>query len=633
MKNGPGPFQITINGAVVQVTPSTAAIRYIGVWVCMVLSWTEQVRQLSWRISLYCRLALRHHLPITTAVYFFNTFLMSKIEHILRHCFIPAPSLKRWDRIIAHTVSQLAGSPHFRFHAHAVAYLCGVALPSSRYSVIRSSELFFRLSSRSHCASLSLERARDVHCPLKYNRALRIQKQTVKRYKLSLVLSSSRDSWMSCPAFPPGLARTRIATMHGIPSLVVFGFLGHWGASLVPRSIKILVTASTKGGAAWSIGFDPSIPSFSHFSSSSPVRDRHCLTIQAVAIALFACPVSWSIEILLLDDSVLRSILTFLSTPSTRVKLRTPGRPALHLIHRLAEQHTAYGSRISFFAANISIPSIASAVAILDAEVATAATVPALPSFALELVHGEQGCLLHSGSTISNSSLVLADPRQHLNRMEVKSSLAKWSISKSQSVFAGDYARDLYRVVAKEGSPLEIALCLRICTNTVHHVRLDDNEGSPTLLCKLPGCVAPSSASPASASSVVCSVTHMLRCQAPLAVIRRYRIKRDLLHLIAVSSDEGKDWHAGLPYSKILPDLPLSAILQRLLNPRLASPGLVEYRFCFGAWSNTEQATAAAISSCSVEAWTQVRMLLFRSMVSFCLDQFKRANLKPFPRC
>lgn len=622
-----GTFQVKIDGAAICVTACNVSLRYIGVWVCMALSWSDQVQRLNWRVHSFCRTAIRHRLPTPVAVYLFNVFLLAKLEHVLRHCVVPRSTLRGWDKALVRTISRLSGALHFRFQTYAFAYLADLTLPSELYPALRVSELFFRLNGGNHCAALSALRAADVRSPLKFNRFAAVQNLASKSFGLSFSPSPLHGWVLPAPgassAPPFGALQRSVVLADSINATLAFGHLGPWGHGLPAATVSVLaLVAQTAEDMAWSITFEPFSASPSSFSSRSSMADRHTATVEAVTTAAFACPITWSVRFILVDASVCKAVDRFLSASSWRQRLRTNARPLLTLLSRLQQERAQYNSTLSFSAVKQDLlpPQSLSAPWL---EACQALRKPADPRLRLNWFTGEAAFALHSGAVASNSTVLMQDPRRALLLQLKNSRLSLWQASHSQSLFAGDYSRDLYRAVAANGSSKELALCARICTNTIHRVSPRNESGLSILTCPFDSCAA---------SAPHSSVVHRLQCREPSELASRASLKNEVLTLLSNSSASGRLWHRNLRWSAVVADLPLSCILRRLLDPHQRSTGVVDYRFLFGAWTRTEQASAARLTACSTAVWDQLRLLLFRSVASSCLRAFSKAGIPAFPR-
>ena len=78
------------------------------------------------------------------AVYFFNVYLMAKIEYGLRYAQVTREQASAWDKTVVGTICNLAGMAR-KMHTSAAALALGLRLPSQHEVAVNAPR---RVSSR-----------------------------------------------------------------------------------------------------------------------------------------------------------------------------------------------------------------------------------------------------------------------------------------------------------------------------------------------------------------------------------------------------------------------------------------------------------------------------------------------------
>lgn len=605
--------EIVVAGVAVPGRPANFAIRYAGVLICMDLSWDEQIKSLNSRFGFHSHIALRHRLPVYEAVYFFNVFLLSKVEHIFRHIVCTTQQVQQWDKSLASTISALAKTSFWPFESHALASLTGLRLPSDQYSAVRISETFLRANSArdtaDFCASRLFRRHRSD--TVKNNRLLNVVK-----------LASALDISLSRRYLSRGWAQVDNSALAGISTkrvsvrlpdqdapvsnLLTFGFIGT-RTCVHPAAVTITVASmSSSTTSAWAFvvrskaGVEVTnkfAARFEHTPSSS-----FLVALMSIAVALFSFPVNWSVTVLSASSSATSAIHSYQQQHSERKRLRMSGRPILSLIHRLCCAHSAHNSAIAFRVLDSSnrLDSADYKAALHSAQTAIVPNRRAsaiLPS--LDWSAGEARCVLQhvDRSSPGNKLPCLDDARSFVKGLQNVNNINKWATSSSQSAFACQEMRYLFRTIAAEKHSASAAACLRLCTNIIHR-----SSSTTTIGCS--SCLDPS-----------CSIIHLLQCSGSSA-FRAALLKAVIKRINKASSQPAWFFSNFTPEERKTTNV--SAFLRRLFELN-DSAGLLDYRFVLGAWSPKEQQRAAVFTQIACPRfWREFRVFLFKSVLLLC---------------
>ena len=591
---------IVVGGQVISPVAIDDPIFYIGVWLALSLSWKREIAHLGSKIGLHCHLALRHRLSVQQATSFFNMFLSSKLEYGLRHCVVPDKVSRRWDSSICRILSTLAGSNLIACKSNAIARLTGLILPSQHSASLRISEAFFRINSDKQIASTALARLQSG-APIGCNRmAGSVALATKCNVEISPI--SRARGWIDLPAGTPPLGVVVPIAVSGSDARasesIYFGFLGTWGserghghitvfaAAVVERLQSAWALVYPATGAAGATTIKSSLSSVQHLSALSA-------SLEAVAHAVFSCPLSLSITVIVSTSHAGAAIQKFRQLISQRKKLRTHCHAILSLLCRKIDRHVASGSKVVVSSIR---PDEDDGPSIAEATVAASDTINS--AFVRHRIDWSCGEKAFKALALPSNQLILGDLRGYMQKHFAVVNFTRWSTSPSQSLFACKEVEKFFKFISKNGSRLETNFCLRVCTNSVQHANIADSEnGSYLVFCRL--CFLPNQ--PA-------TVCHLLRC-SPNAFLCRL-----LLVEIGRLSPAGLEWHQDIFPDGAFPPLSLASFLPVLFSTP-SSSGPVDLRLQFGAWSQLEQRAAIVRTGIEDAAfWSTWRLRLFRSL-------------------
>ena len=300
--------EIVVNDVNVEVTPLSASIDYVGGCIAMDLSSHAAVASVSKSVAFFSHLAHKYRMRIDWATFFFNTYLLPRLEHKLRHVQPTQQQAHEWDMSIVRCFNSLSNA-QFCLKPEALSLVTGIRLPSVMEKVVKLSEGFLRLNGTSQSsvsARLRWQARNQEGIRSKFNRLTRLSSLanelgwgfestahvSVVNYKtlarLSMSSSASSVSWSQIP--PPSLSS---ASSSSIPSNLSSTFSSSFSSSSSSSSVSSLY-ASTNFASSSSSTLSASTSSSSSSTCSSSSASSLCASRPTTSSSSFSSSASAS---------------------------------------------------------------------------------------------------------------------------------------------------------------------------------------------------------------------------------------------------------------------------------------------------------------------------------------------------
>jgi exonuclease III len=382
---------IFVAGNLVAAVGLDASITYVGVHICMDLTWNKQIASISSSIGWYCHVALKNKLSVQRAIYFFNVYLMSKIEYGLRFVQASKEQLAGWDKSVVSCLCNLAGLPR-KMHPHAATLVLGLRLPSQQETAVKVSEAFLRLNGDGDCSKSAQARwNKDLAAERKpirssTNRLVNVHHLAINlgwTFKTVPALIGRRGQWKEHTLVPSGCT-TYTMYLEGKSAQAVFNYHGVFGTVGESRQVKVFTDGSAslpaaylnrskdaiKATSSWGLCYGNdwfnsswyTIPPESQLAAND-VRggvlvgdciDPHfsqgiyMAELQAIVRALMSLPITWTVTVVSDSQSSILAVDRFINGTSNRAKLRMSGRPMLGLLERLVHDREKNGGKVKW---------------------------------------------------------------------------------------------------------------------------------------------------------------------------------------------------------------------------------------------------------------------------------------------
>ena len=623
---------VSIYGKPLVPVPPNKAIRYMGSLIQMDLESQSQISSISSVIGFYTHLAIEARLSVTMAVFFFNTYLMPKLELPLRTACPTADQASKWDAIIGRAISFLARSPQI-LKAAALSASLGLILPSSLEKISKISESFHRVNGvpGTVATHFAMNRWQDAA-------AGGVHRSHFNRASRSIVLANDLDI-----SFQPALQRRSWSDQLGVPFgcivhngvldelrlPVVKGHFGSWGTSFANHRATVYAVSSAPNSSVDPQNVQPAGWAFCVVDDAlkraiPPVIDKRTVAkaskaalvvgdqlpssapsgfyvanLFALAHALLGLPFSWDLNVYC-GASCISALEAFRAVRSHRSQMRLVGRPVLAIIERCLCSRSSAGAITTLSAMPKS-----SDMSPLDKVARHAASQCAasargqskMPFRPLPVHLGEL-----SVSMSHRRRVIVGDPRKEVRRVVNAQILSSWTSSTSQGLLAhagsDEFLRDINSYI-REGalSEADYAMALRLVCNCTEFSYNADGHGHTEVLCMM------------CEGKLLSDVYHLLSCDSDLSRKSRCDLVQTLLDLLANSSSSVVTSSWVLKHR----DSPLMLVIADLFGASLSAHRI---RVAIGAFSKTEFSGAMAIAGVSDSSlWPvlgrQVRLLLF----------------------
>ncbi len=153
--------RIAIGGKVLIPLPANKSVRHLGVLINMNLDWRDQCADMSLSVGYYSHFAIQHRFSPRLAAFFFNHYMVPKLEFRLKYVQVRRELVEAWDRVITGTMGTLLRCAR-RLNVHACSLLFNIMLPSVQEKVAKLSEWFIRLNSTGIDAAIARSRWVEV---------------------------------------------------------------------------------------------------------------------------------------------------------------------------------------------------------------------------------------------------------------------------------------------------------------------------------------------------------------------------------------------------------------------------------------------------------------------------------------
>jgi exonuclease III len=507
---------VRISGDLIGVLKVGEAFNYLGALITADLNWKQQISAIGSTVGYYCMLARKQHLPVASAVLFFNAFLFPKVEPGLRHAVIPTATLESWDVSISRTISALAGTPVRCMKREAIACVTGLRLFAKHYAVVQVSETFIRLNGNDQAADTARSRWRTMSTDsLRENRLVHVRDQC-KRLDLEL-RGVDAKRWRCEEWNAPTGTRVLSMTLDGQKFPLVFNFIGTWGKLRDKRTAICVIESSNK---QWAVCFasdfvrdnaaNARLKADVLQSGKCASGDAALGSLECCVHVLMACPASWTVKCIV-AESAARAWSRWQTEASSRRKLRMHGRPVFGLLERVVSARRDVGGSCS-----ITFGTSAGAE-VLCAKLArkrlTTAPDPVQP---LNLELGERHvALFHAGQC------VVHDVRAMLAAQAKRECFSAWRESKTQAVVACEEAADWFKDVCQQRWRGGDRFAMRLVTDTLHFEHYHDDGKTAVRELRCDFCNAAD------------DVAHLTSCQAPATLDLHRRALENLQHRFA----------------------------------------------------------------------------------------------------
>jgi hypothetical protein len=471
----------------------------------------------------YCNLASKHRLLPADTAWFFNIYLMPKLEQAFRVLPLSdnlwSDHLMRWNRMIISCISKLAGEKDKMWKDAAVAELFELRLPSEQLAIIQTSECFIRLNAETGVDS-SLARQQFGDGGSRVAKMVRMA-QTELGWMMKKVPVSRRGGWTAHPMVPLS-SITKHFIFDDVRTPLVFGYRGSWGSRTTTgrttkeQPLMVCTDGSYLGDASswafcvvndWLIDNVTALPleadltgdhlvnACAHGHSIDPKVTSTIYTaeLQAVFRALMAFPASLHLLLVIDSQSVVTSIEKYLQETSSRKKMRMSGRPLLELISKAIKSREQAGgsTQVKWQRAHtddVSVESVGNRVADFVAnncreqQERSHFSVRDLPE--LDVKMGEKWVCCRRKD---DGSMIVNDLRREGQEVMRRKRREKWSESTSQKRYESDGVIQLMKMVREKGwnqenrDKTEILrqkqnLALRLATDTVQKELIKDED-------------------------------------------------------------------------------------------------------------------------------------------------------------
>ena len=562
---------VSIDGHLPQPCAHDHPIRYLGLHVSFDGSWAVQRKKALGLVSMFTRLVSKFALPLRSAAYMFNVFLLPKLELALAYVHGPGCSswLKDCDRLLIGSVKHAAGSLLSLSHS-AVALSLGLVLPSWLEASVKVSELFLRMNSsdprwgrlgrvafRQQCGSSVT--AATLLPPLdsgtRLTRAARLAAQ-VLQWELHLDVQSRRASsrrrhLYHCEPLlhAPAASECSLAQLLQLKherSIVAFDAWAGWGASLAPlrQTVSVFTDGSFDRGSdtsAWSVAVcdewlednygtlpdDEQLLSTAHVGGAALFGASIACTggvypaeLQAIARALVMFPLTTSLHIYTDSRASIAAMASYAQQLNERKRLRMAARPLLQFIHhqlRLREQ-IANGGSVQFshvraHTNNADLVSVGNRLADYQANLCRSkpdrVQSTRLHQLPVELLE------LHLSVREQGAQgrCVIDDIRRAALKVLKSEALIKWATRPEQGLLAGESMLALADTVRRLGTPAQQTALMHIATNSIQYHLIEEADGSQSL-----------QQLPCSRCLVPLTLSHLVQCsdsQSDAATLRK----------------------------------------------------------------------------------------------------------------
>jgi hypothetical protein len=205
-----------VNGTTLEVTPLNGPVDYVGGCICMDLSSAAAVASISKSIGFFSHLAHKYNMSVEYAAFFFNTYLLPRLEFRFHHVQPTQQQAHEWDMILVRCFNSLCDSPFF-FKPEALESILGVHLPSHMEAIVKVSESYLRLNGIGQscdCARFRWMSRDRSGVRSKYNRLVRVASVTQSCFGWSFEeIMNVSSLHLSLPVLPPSPSSSGVTWM------------------------------------------------------------------------------------------------------------------------------------------------------------------------------------------------------------------------------------------------------------------------------------------------------------------------------------------------------------------------------------------------------------------------------------
>lgn len=603
---------LTVADVVLTPVSLDTPMSYLGVSVSMNMDWSESAKRIKSMIGLFTSRILAHKLTLQQAVIVINTYLIPKLDLLLRYVNVTCKAVEEWDILISRCIMRCTRLSR-AVRGAALSVLTGVILPSQHETLAKISECFIRLNNNtlsSRTGRLRWMQAGDtstVRWPHSTtNRFVRV-KWLANQVGWDLCVVPKGTAWRLCDLVPSG-----VTLQHAIFGLtkrsLVFDYVGEWGHKLSHQSVTVYTDGSSSSassdtaGSSWGICFADdwfrlkyaSLPREERQITMSQHLRSACVAgakidgnvstgifmaeLQAIYRAVQAVPITYDVRVITDSQAAMKAIEAYRVAISNRKRLRMTGRPLLHLIMKLTSAHEDKGSRVTIqhikshtTSATRTIHQAGNSCADRVAchhRIHSTATAGALKELPLRL--GEEWVYVKEGDT-----LITSDIRGVLRGRLRACAVVSWHSLSKHNLFACGEVKELCRRIVTIGSRERVRCVLALLSDSIQYysARVDRTDSFGELECRV------------CSLHVIADVKHVLCCsgRASARALVCTAIRAELSSLPAVLTWIGSN-------AEYVVDL--QSFMCILFDVLVDADNSMCWRLMVGAFSDTEASGA-----------------------------------------